>query len=104
MTRMETLLLSMAPTMPTSCRFIGAAMSVVQEYPDTPARQRAIDCLAEMIAGQREICRCFNNLRSLVGTIEREQGNPAPQFYEGEIRPAGNLPIPQCTCGQCFPK
>jgi len=68
------------------------------EYPPSPTRIRVAAEIAAMATAQREVCRCFNNLRSLVGRLEREQGNPTPRFYEGMIRTTG-LPIDTCNCG-----
>lgn len=99
MTRMETLLTSMNLTMPAPCHHITAAIAVVKEYPSSPVRIRVAAEIAALAIAQREVCRCYNNLRSLVGTLEREQGNPSPVFYEGKIRTQGERPISECNCG-----
>ena len=97
--RLEALISGLHPILRASCSPLGAAVFVVAEYPPSTVRDMVVNDIAAMAAAQRELCRCFNNLRSRVGTLEREQGNPSPEFYEGAIRFTGALPVAGCTCG-----
>ena len=99
MSRFEELLQSMDPTMPAPCHHITAAGAVVLEYPPSPERDEAVATIAQMAAAQREVCRCFNNLRSLTATIESQNGNESPVFYVGNRLKPGDKPTPGCNCG-----
>lgn len=98
LTRLTTLINSMAPTLPPTCRHIKAALMVVAEAPACPARVQVEMGIREMARACREVCRTFNNLRSWTAALEREAGVPEPAFYEGEVRPPGELPTPGCNC------
>ena len=81
-----------------SCHFIETTLLVLDEYPSSPALEEVRATLHRMADAQRVICREYNNLRSLTGTLERERGVSEPRFYVGELRESG-LPIGYCNCG-----
>jgi len=67
------------------CHHTGALYHVAREYPPSPAMDAMKDQIDKMLVSEREWCVLFDNLRSLVGAWEREQGVEQPVFYEGEI-------------------
>ena len=68
-----------------SCHHTAALFHVAREYPPSPAMDAVKAQVDKMLANEREWCVLFDNLRSLVGAWEREQGAEKPAFYEGEI-------------------
>ena len=99
MTRLEQIVFNMRPELVAQCQLVKAASMVLAESQDCPERDAVAKAIQAQADAAREACRCYNDLRSLVGTLERKLGNPAPAFYEGEIRQAGDKPTPGCNCG-----
>ena len=99
MTRLEELVAAMRAELTAQCRLVKAATMVLDESPPCPERDAVAAEIQAEAQSVIEACRHFNNLRSLVGTLERAIGNRNPQFYEGDLRASG-LPIEGCHCGQ----
>ena len=97
MTRIEQVIFAMRAQLTAQCRLVKAAVMVLEESPACPERDAVAAEIQAEAQSIMDACRHFNNLRSLVGTLERASGNPSPQFYEGELRPDG-LPIKGCHC------
>ena len=99
MTRLEYVIFAMRAQLTAQCRLVKAAVMVLDELEASPERDAVSVELQAEGDSIAQACRHFNNLRSLVGTLERAGGNPNPQFYVGELRPSG-LPIEGCHCGE----
>ena len=68
-----------------TCHHTVALYHVLYEHageasPERVAVQAQVD---KMLANEREWCMMFDNLRSLVATLERSEGVERPVFYEG---------------------
>ncbi len=68
------------------CHFLGVIRLVAEgECCPSPARNAILKQADKMLAQCRALCCEYDNLRSLVGTLEREQGVKDPRFWIGEI-------------------
>jgi hypothetical protein len=83
--RLTTLVRAMWGTNCPVCHHTVALYRVAREGTSSPAEEAVKVQIDKMLANEREWCVLFDNLRSLVGTWEREQGVENPAFYEGEI-------------------
>jgi hypothetical protein len=86
MTRLEAVVKPLQAILHETCSPIGAATIVIQEYSASPARVDAEAALKELATAQVEICRCWDNLRSRLSSLELASGNAMPEYYVGPIR------------------
>ena len=66
------------------CHALSAVSISVAEHPKSAASEELRHHIHSMLTRLGALCADFDNLRSLTGRFEREQGILNPRFYEGE--------------------
>jgi len=65
-----------------TCWHLNAITTVANaECESSPALDALLDHVAKMHVEAKKMCGMYNQLRSLVGALELEQGAESPQFY-----------------------
>lgn len=81
----------------SACHHAAAAWHVAGELPAGPAADEARRRIEAMCAACRAWCVAYDNLRSAMGTLERESGVANPTFY---IAPMNDTGTPN-KCEHC---
>ena len=71
------------------CHFLTAVRLVVNECEPSPALEVVKEQVEKMLAQCRAFCCEYDNLRSLMGQLERTSGVKEPRFWIGEINKTG---------------
>ena len=83
------------------CHHLGAIRLVIEK--ECESSEALADVKAQIEKMQslcRQMCVGYDNLRALMGRLEREQGIGEPRFWPGEIKESGQLAKCQiATCG-----
>ena len=67
------------------CHTLGYVRLVADECEPSPALAEVVKEVDKLLELCRQQCVVFDNLRSKMGTLERERGAKNPLFWEGKI-------------------
>lgn len=81
----------------STCPYLVATRLVIDECEPSPALDAVREQVDKMLAQVRGVCVSYDNLRSLIGTLERERGVEKPWFY---VAPLNETSEPR-KCKQC---